>query len=141
MSDPTTENTETVKPAPDTLDELIERNEPLKGLPEMIPAERFNALQSADFGVLATVFDEQTRILRRKNASSVDRAYAVRAIIAYSDDFFTSISDDKDAYRKWAQGRVPLELAEAYMSLYAFYAGQLGKSKDSSNGSTSAPSN
>lgn len=126
---------------PETIAQLAESHPILKDLPGLRPAEEFDALQSADFGVLATVVDEQLGVIRDESSKAMDRAYAIRAIVAYMDDFFSRVALDADAYKEWSKGRMPGDLIEAYMALYGFYASRLGKSRPSSDASTGAGSN
>ncbi|NMM98158.1 hypothetical protein [Bifidobacterium olomucense] len=137
MADSKTSNAD----EPQNITQLIGQTPELTDLPELVQTEDFTALNSADFALLAAAVSENSVTLRRKTASMTDKALAIRGIIANADFFFKGIAKDGKAYDEWSKDRTPDELFTAYMALFGFYAGRLGKSKRSSADSKNAESN
>ncbi|MBT1161206.1 hypothetical protein [Bifidobacterium sp. SO1] len=125
---------------PDTFDGLAARYPELSGVPAMTPAHEFTPAQSADFGVLDTLYvsiipgiDEQT--------DDVQAALQIARLITVSDEFYAQIAKDKTAYEQWTRGRNGNVLFNAFTLLTMFYRNELGKSEASRTPTEPAPSN
>lgn len=126
--------------------EGLEQYDPvMAGLPGMVQAEAFTPAQSAEYLVIDGMLTERLDAMReaglfggrmpsRKADAAKASRDAVRAIAEYvsvADQFYAGLAVDKDAYRKWAEGRTVNDLFAMFTLLQRYYGERLGKSSAS----------